>query len=104
MLSLVTGASSGIGLQYATQLARDYHSDILLVSNQQAELQQVAEQLHNDFGVQTIPHYADLSLPAYRGGGLVRLLQAEQPASGCAYQQCGGVLLQSLLRDEHEAH
>ena len=25
MLSLVTGASSGIGLQYATQLARDYH-------------------------------------------------------------------------------
>ena len=63
MLSLVTGASSGIGLQYATQLARDYHSDILLVSNQQAELQQVAEQLHNDFGVQTIPHYADLSLP-----------------------------------------
>lgn len=64
MLSLVTGASSGIGLQYATQLARDYHSDILLVSNQQTELQQVAEQLHNDFGVQTIPHYADLSLPS----------------------------------------
>ena len=32
MLSLVTGASSGIGLQYATQLARDYKSDLLLVS------------------------------------------------------------------------
>ena len=45
MLSLVTGASSGIGLEYATQLARDYHTDLLLVSNQEQELQQVATDL-----------------------------------------------------------
>jgi len=63
MLSLVTGASSGIGLQYATQLARDYHSDILLVSNQKQELAQVAEDLAATYGVKTIAHYADLSLP-----------------------------------------
>lgn len=61
MLSLVTGASSGIGLQYATQLARDYHSDLLLVSNQQQELQQVASDLASRYGVQTIARYADLS-------------------------------------------
>lgn len=61
MLSLVTGASSGIGLQYATQLARDYHSDLLLVSNQEQELQQVATDLAERYGVQTIAHYADLS-------------------------------------------
>ena len=61
MLSLVTGASSGIGLQYATQLARDYHSDLLLVSNQEAELQQVATDLAAQYGVKTIPLYADLS-------------------------------------------
>ncbi len=62
MLSLVTGASSGIGLQYATQLARDYHSDLLLVSNQEKELQQVATDLSAQYGVQAIPLYADLSL------------------------------------------
>ena len=61
MLSLVTGASSGIGLQYATQLARDYHSDVLLVSNQEAELQVVAHDLEEQYHVQAIPHYADLS-------------------------------------------
>ena len=63
MLSLVTGASSGIGLQYATQLARDYHSDLLLVSNQEKELAEVAQNLKNVYGVNTIPHYADLSKP-----------------------------------------
>ena len=63
MLSLVTGASSGIGLQYAAQLARDYHSDLLLVSNQEKELEQVAKDLASQYGVKTIARYADLSLP-----------------------------------------
>ena len=62
MLALVTGASSGIGLQYATQLARDYHTDLLLVSNQQEELQQVSTDLAAQYGVRTIARYADLSL------------------------------------------
>lgn len=61
MLSLVTGASSGIGLEYAKQLARDYHTDLLLVSNQQEELNQVATDLATQYGVKTIPLYADLS-------------------------------------------
>ncbi len=62
MLALVTGASSGIGLQYATQLARDYHCDLLLVSNQEKELNQVAADLATTYGVKTVPHFADLSL------------------------------------------
>ena len=62
MLSLVTGASSGIGLQYATALARDYHSDLLLVSNQQQELSRVAADLAAQYGVKTTAHFADLSL------------------------------------------
>ncbi len=61
MLALVTGASSGIGLQYATQLARDYHTDLLLVSNQEEELKNVAADLAAQYGVKTIPLYADLS-------------------------------------------
>lgn len=62
MLALVTGASSGIGLQYATALARDYQCDLLLVSNQEKELAQVAADLASTYGVKTVPHYADLSL------------------------------------------
>ena len=61
MLALVTGASSGIGLQYATQLARDYNCDLLLVSNQQAELDQVAADLAKTYGVKTVARFADLS-------------------------------------------
>lgn len=61
MLSLVTGASSGIGLQYATALARDYHSDLLLVSNQEKEQIEVAESLAAQYGVKTIPLCRDLS-------------------------------------------
>lgn len=61
MIALVTGASSGIGLQYATQLARDYHYDLVLVSNQQAELEQVSHDLTNTYNVQTYSHYSDLS-------------------------------------------
>ena len=62
MQALVTGASSGIGLQYATALARDYHCDLLLVSNQEKELQQVAADLAAAYGVKTTAHFADLSL------------------------------------------
>ena len=62
MLGLVTGASSGIGLQYATALARDYHCDLLLVSNQQKELDEVAADLASTYGVKTVAHFADLSL------------------------------------------
>ena len=51
MYAIVTGASSGIGLHYAEQLARDYHYDLLLVSNQPAELQHVADDLHKRYGV-----------------------------------------------------
>ena len=61
MLALVTGASSGIGLQYATQLARDYHTDLLLVSNQEKELNEVAADLAAKYGVKTVARYADLS-------------------------------------------
>lgn len=61
MLALVTGASSGIGLEYAKQLACDYHADLLLVSNQEKELQEVATDLAQKYNVKTIAHYADLS-------------------------------------------
>lgn len=63
MTALVTGASSGIGLHYATILARDYQMDMLLVSNQQEALEQVAHDLTTTYGVKAEAHYADLSQP-----------------------------------------
>ena len=61
MFALVTGASSGIGLQYATALARDYRCDLLLVSNQEKELQQVAMNLTQQYGVKTMWLYKNLA-------------------------------------------
>ena len=61
MLALVTGASSGIGKEYACQLARDYGCDLLLVSNQKDELERVAVEIASQYGVKATAHYADLS-------------------------------------------
>lgn len=63
MKALVTGASSGIGLQYAHLLAKDQHADLLLVSNQKEELMRVAQQLHEQYGVLAQALYMDLSQP-----------------------------------------
>ena len=60
MLALVTGASSGIGKEYARQLACDYGCDLLLVSNQREELEQAAQELSASYGVAATAHYADL--------------------------------------------
>lgn len=61
MYALVTGASSGIGLQYAIQLARDYKYDLVLVSNQEKELAEVGERLASEYGVRTVTYFCDLS-------------------------------------------
>lgn len=61
--AIVTGASSGIGLQYATQLARDYRYNLLLVSNQEEQLFDLARLLHENYAVSAIPLYKDLTDP-----------------------------------------
>lgn len=58
--ALVTGASSGIGLRYATALARDYKYNVLLVSNQEKELVTAAAQVAA-FGVETKTLYINLA-------------------------------------------
>ncbi|MGM9830544.1 MAG: SDR family NAD(P)-dependent oxidoreductase [Paludibacteraceae bacterium] len=61
MYALVTGASSGVGLHYATVLASDYHCDLVLVSNQALEIEQAARTIAEAYGVQAVGIYADLS-------------------------------------------
>ena len=58
--ALITGASSGMGLLYAKRLA-EAGCNLLIVSNQEKELNEVAENLHKEFNVAVIARYQDLS-------------------------------------------
>ena len=61
--ALVTGGSSGIGRQYAEQLARDYHYNLLLVSNQEKALLDTAVEWTPRYNVQIKTLYMDLATP-----------------------------------------
>lgn len=58
--ALITGGSSGMGLEYARQLA-EMGCNLLLVSNQKEELEKVSEELGRSHSVQVIPRYQDLA-------------------------------------------
>ena len=58
--ALITGASSGMGLLYATRLA-EAGCNLMIVSNQEKELNELAMSLHKDYGVNVIARYQDLS-------------------------------------------
>lgn len=60
MRALITGGSSGMGLEYARQLAAKGH-DLLLVSNRQEELTKATEELSQAFGVNVMGRYQDLA-------------------------------------------
>ena len=57
--ALVTGATSGMGLEYSRQLAAR-GCNILMVSNQQQELSSLPRQLQAQYGVEVEGYYADL--------------------------------------------
>ncbi|MBQ0081451.1 MAG: SDR family NAD(P)-dependent oxidoreductase [Alistipes sp.] len=58
--ALITGASSGMGLEYSRQLAAIGY-DIIVVSNREEENKTVARMLHLSYGVRTYPLYCDLT-------------------------------------------
>ena len=60
--ALVTGASSGIGLQYARQLAGRGYA-LVIVSNEAERIVEVGEELQKEYNVKVIALYRDLSLP-----------------------------------------
>ena len=61
--ALITGASSGIGRHYTTELARRGYG-IVAVSNQPEALQTTVEELRAEYGVDARSIYADLAAPA----------------------------------------
>ncbi|WP_294141839.1 SDR family NAD(P)-dependent oxidoreductase [uncultured Sanguibacteroides sp.] len=59
--ALVTGASSGIGKEYARELgSRGY--GLVLVSNEEERIQEVGAELAAEYGVDTYPLYMDLAV------------------------------------------
>src|SRR6476659_6112412 len=58
--ALVTGATSGIGLSFAHQLAERGH-DVVLVARDRARLENVSDELQAKYGVATEILLADLS-------------------------------------------
>ena len=60
--ALITGASGGIGWELAWLLARDGR-DLVLVARNESKLQELAEQLRREYGVQVHVVAADLSEP-----------------------------------------
>jgi hypothetical protein len=63
---LVTGASSGIGLELARCFAAD-GSRLILVARNTPALEELAEELRRDYKVEAIVLTADLSLPETPG-------------------------------------
>ena len=58
---LVTGASSGLGREIATQLARDHRANLILVARRQSRLEELQQELESEYGVQVRVQPADLS-------------------------------------------
>lgn len=60
--ALITGASSGIGLTFAEQLAKQ-HKHLVLVARSEDKLQALAQRLTQDYGVKTWVFSCDLTEP-----------------------------------------
>jgi short-subunit dehydrogenase len=73
--ALVTGASSGMGVDYARELARR-GADLILVARRAAALERLAQALHADHGIEARIRPADLTDAAARER-LYRQIEAE---------------------------
>lgn len=59
--ALITGASSGLGAEFAVQLA-DRGYDLILVARREDRLKEIGDSLHSKYGVKSLPMALDLSL------------------------------------------
>ena len=97
--ALITGGSSGMGLEYARQLA-EIGCNLLLVSNQEEELEKAARELGRD-GIQVLPHYQNLATET-AAEELLAFCQAENLQIDILINNAGMFFFEELTR-ENEA-
>jgi len=78
---LITGASSGIGTEFARQLAARGHN-VTLVARREERLTAIAEELRLSHGIRADVHAADLGDDSARGAMLAKLLEGEFVVTG----------------------
>jgi short-subunit dehydrogenase len=102
--ALITGASSGLGEEFARQLA-GRGADLILVARRKDVLDQLAEDLHRVTGRQVDVVAADLSAPG-AAAGLVQTLTRQGLSVDTLVNNAGfgktGLFSESSTRDLHE--
>ncbi|MFF2493533.1 SDR family NAD(P)-dependent oxidoreductase [Agromyces sp. NPDC058064] len=78
--ALITGASSGLGTEFALQLARR-GADVVLVARREDRLRELAERIEREHGVRATPIALDLARP-----GAAAMLRAELDERGIRIQ------------------
>lgn len=93
--ALITGGSSGMGLEYARQLA-EIGCNLLLVSNQEEELEKAARELGRDV-IQVVPHYQNLATET-AAEELLAFCQAENMQIDILINNAGMFFFEELTR------
>ena len=93
--ALITGGSSGMGLEYARQLA-EIGCNLLLVSNQEEELEKAARELGRDV-IQVVPHYQNLATET-AAEELLAFCQAENLQIDILINNAGMFFFEELTR------
>jgi short-subunit dehydrogenase len=96
--ALVTGATAGIGAEFARQLAEQGH-DVILVARDAARLQAKAEELERRYGVRAEVLSADLADDAGVAAVVARLSDPMRPV-GILVNNAGMGLLRSFAEND----
>lgn len=94
--ALITGASEGIGLEFAWQLAEAQHN-LVLVARRRQKLEEIAAKIHNLAGVKVEVLAADLSTQAGVDAVAERIRSTQLPPIGLLVNNAGFGLGQSFI-------